>query len=1020
MTIARSTLSKSSPAAAGLWPYRNGSSPAPEPIDIPQADDLLSAKAASINRSAPGTVSFGPFRLLLHQRLLLEGDTPLRIGSRALDILIALLERPGELVSKKELHARVWPDTHVVDGNLKFQVAALRRALGDGRDGRRYLVTAPGRGYGFVAPVRAEGGEVSSPSPPEQSTQHNLPACLTRLVGRADVIGKLAEQLSRQRLLTIVGPGGIGKSSLALAVAEQLIGGYEHGIWLADLAPLDDPELVPNALAAAIGLEVRSHDPVADLTGFLQKRRVLLVLDNCAHVIEAAAALAVRLLRGAPDVRILATSREPLRVCGEHIHRLTPLQIPPNSAHLSAAEALRFPAVQLFVAQAAASLDWFELTDAEAPSVAEICRKLDGIPLAIEFAAARVGALGVRGLASRLEDCLRLPTGSPRAVPPRHQTMSAALDWSYGLLSELGQRVFRRLSIFSGGFTLQAAVAIAGDPEYAEGDITEQVLELIAKSLVAEDVRCCVPRYRLLETTRAYALEKLSQSEFDTVARHRAEYYRDLLEAAGAARGASVGAREDDTCTHEIHNIRAGLAWAFGPGGSAATAVTLAAASASLWLEMSLLAECREWTGKALDLLGTEDRGTRREMVLQTAFGLSQMFTGGMSDRARTALARASELAEGLHDLDYQLRALSGLAVFCFRLEDAQGALAFARRCEAAAKAIADPVAMSTATAMLAASHFFLGEYAEALTCAQRAGQGVTPAIRQAQIARFGMDYSIWSRCIVAEIFWLQGLLDQSAQAARDLLADAQASGHPPSLCHALASAGCRVPLGLGDLETAECAIAQLKELAEKHGLNSYYACALGFEGQICAKRGDFAAAERLLRSCLVKLRASPFENSYTAFLSHLAAVLAVDGLLLDDSHAAADEALQRTERRSGFWWMPEALRVKGEVLLLSNTENTTAAEDHFRRSLALARRQRAVSWELRSATNLARLLHEDGRTLEANDLLGGVYGRFREGFGAADLVAAKALLDRLRPNLPATRQRRPRAARTNYSLSAA
>lgn len=264
-------------------------------------------------------ISFGPFSLLPGQRLLLEGDKPVRLGSRALDTLIALVEHPGEVVSRDELMARVWPNTHVEDGNLKFQISALRWTLGGGN---RYLLNVPGRGYSFVAPVaRADEARTAAPEPPQTENAHNLPALLTRLIGREDTITRLGNQLLRQRLLTIVGAGGIGKTSVALAVAEQLIPAYEHGVWLIDLAPLTDPRLMPNVLADALGLQIRSEDPLPGLVTSLRDKKMLLVLDNCEHVIDTAAALAVAVLTGAPGVQVIATSREPLRIEGEHVHR---------------------------------------------------------------------------------------------------------------------------------------------------------------------------------------------------------------------------------------------------------------------------------------------------------------------------------------------------------------------------------------------------------------------------------------------------------------------------------------------------------------------------------------------------------------------------------------------------------------------------------------------------------------------------------------------------------------------------
>src|SRR5437588_1321016 len=368
------------------------------------------------------TFAFGPFRLLAAQRLLLEGDTPVRLGSRAFDILAALVERSGEVVAKQELIARAWPQTFVEEANLKMQVSALRRALGDGQGGHRYVATVPGRGYNFVAPVHhEEPARAALPPAVGSASVHNLPLAMTRMIGREEAVATLVSRLSRQRLVTVVGPGGIGKTTVALAVAERMIADYEDGVWLVDLAPLSDPRLVPSAVATVLGLEVRTDNPLPGLIAALRDRRMLLLLDNCEHVIDAAASLAAAVLSGVPRVNILATSREPLGVAGERTYRLGALGSPEPSDGLTAGEAAAFAAVQLFVERVSAIVEDFAMTDANAPLIVEICQKLDGLPLAIEFAAPRVEVLGVEGLAARLNHSLP-PWGTRRrATTVRHQ-----------------------------------------------------------------------------------------------------------------------------------------------------------------------------------------------------------------------------------------------------------------------------------------------------------------------------------------------------------------------------------------------------------------------------------------------------------------------------------------------------------------------------------------------------------------------------------------------------------------------
>ncbi len=483
-------------------------------------------------------IRFGPFCLRPAQQLLLDADVPVRIGARALDLLIALVERAGEVVTKDELVARVWPGISVDEGNLRTQMGLVRKALRDGQDGARYLITVPGRGYRFVAPLSvAEAPELVRPPVLAVESVSGLPTRLTRLIGREDAVCDVLGRLNRRRFITITGPGGIGKTSVALAVAERAAPSYDDGICVVDCAPLLGTSLVARKLASTLGLEIVEDDPTRGLIAFLQSRRMLIVLDCCERVVEAAAVLVEHLLKGAAGIDILATSREPLRAEGEGVYRLPPLEIPPPSAELTAAEALSYPAVELFVERAASTVDRFELGDADASIVAHICRKLDGIALAIELAAGRVDVFGLLGVAARLDDRVRLLTHGRRTALPRHQTLGATLDWSYDALAEPEQAVLRRLAVFAGGFTLDAALAVAVGDLIASTDIADLVASLVTKSLLNADVRTATGLYRLLDTTRAYASRKLAESgEADQVARRHAKYIQTQLERASCRR----------------------------------------------------------------------------------------------------------------------------------------------------------------------------------------------------------------------------------------------------------------------------------------------------------------------------------------------------------------------------------------------------------------------------------------------------------------------------------------------------
>src|SRR5258705_5768238 len=483
------------------------------------------------NLRANDVASFGPFRLVAAGRMLKSAADPLPVGRRALDILIAVVERAGEVVSRNELISRVWPDVIVEEANLRVHVAGLRKALGDGHDGARYVANVPGRGYCFVAPVTRSASRRSlSPAQPVITDRvHKLPARLTRMVGREDTVRVLSAQLMTQRFVSIVGPGGMGKTTVAVSIAHELIDDFEGAVFFIDLGALTDPGLVPTAVASALGFMVPAQDPFLSLLAFIGERRVLLVLDNCEHVIDAAAALAEPVVSEAPHAHILATSREALRVEGEHVHLLYPLDGPLDDAGLTAAEALTFPAVQLFMERAAASGNRAELSDADAPIVARICRRLDGIALAIELAASRVSSHAVRGTPELLDHRFKLLWQGRRTALPRHQTLNAMLDWSYTLLQQRDKLVLCRLSVFVGVFTLKAALSVAGTAAN-DTDVADAVTSLVAKSLISTTAIGETTYYRLLDTTQAYAAGKLAElGEADHIANRHAIYYSDYL-----------------------------------------------------------------------------------------------------------------------------------------------------------------------------------------------------------------------------------------------------------------------------------------------------------------------------------------------------------------------------------------------------------------------------------------------------------------------------------------------------------
>lgn len=449
---------------------------------------------------------FGPFSLLPASRLLLAHGQPVRLGARALDILIALVEQPGQVVDKDDLLRRVWPDTIVEEASLRVHIAALRKALG-GSDAR-YIANIPGKGYSFTAEVAQVGAAPASGVVPLRLARHNLPVRLTRMIGRDAATNDVSALLRTRRFVTVAGEGGVGKTTLALAVAEGTLDEYPDGTAFVDLALCACPSAIVDTVGHALGVPLPQSSAAEALMPLLQGRRMLLVMDNCEHLVASAADLIAHLLRAFPALHVLATSREPLRADGEHVHRVEPLRVPPASVAVSLDEAIGYESIQLLVERVSAHADGFELCEADVPHAAELCRRLDGIPLAIELAAARVSFFGMAGLLERLHDRLRILTSGHRTVLPRHQTLRALYDWSFDLLDEDAKRLFTGLSVFPGLFSLEDALALV--PGDDRGAALAVFIDLIAKSLVAPDIGGDRRQYRLLDTARVYAQDKLS------------------------------------------------------------------------------------------------------------------------------------------------------------------------------------------------------------------------------------------------------------------------------------------------------------------------------------------------------------------------------------------------------------------------------------------------------------------------------------------------------------------------------
>jgi predicted ATPase/DNA-binding winged helix-turn-helix (wHTH) protein len=951
----------------------------------PLAGRTAAGSSQAVNGHVTGkAVCFGPFRFLPAQRVLLEGDKPLPLGSRALDILNLLLERPGEVIRKDEIIARVWPNIFVDETVVRTHIGALRKVLRDNKRTNRYVSNVPGRGYVFVAPIASEEQIRPSAAPADKREAiHKLPPPLARMVGRDDVVSELAGLLPQRRFMTIVGPGGIGKTTVALAVAQKLIGSYPDGVCFVDLASVIGPELVTSTVATALGVRLLSQEPVTELIASLRDRRMLLVIDNCEHLLDTAAPLAEQIVARTSGVNLLATSRERLRVEGEWVQHLTPLEFPSQEPTLSAADALAFPAIELFVDRARASLDTFEMSDADAPIVADICRHLDGIPLAIELAAAHVDTFGIRGLAERLTDRLTILAKGRRTGLPRHQTLRATFDWSYHLLAPAEQTVLCRLAVFSGGFTLEAALALAGSPEISKQEAFDALVNLVAKSLVTADVSGEAAYYRLLELTRTYAGEKLAQSnQAAPLARRHAVYCCAVLENAESDWEKLSQPEWLAVYAGWIGDVRAALDWSFAPGGDTALGIALTAASTPLWFALSLVNEFQERGERALaNIGGTSLVDSAIEMKLNLSLGAATFNARGPVPGMSARYARALELAERLGATTYQLRALWGLAGERYVQGDYHAALAYTEQFSRLADVSGDPSAALVRDRMMALGLHLVGRQAEARPYAERALDHPAAAIRTAHKSFHEYDNRVAARSHLARILWLQGYQDRATALAKEGVARGTSLNYPPGLCYVLVYAACPIAFWTGDMSAARHYVDLLLEQTENLSYGYWQSWCQSFQQALdLGEEGTSGFAGRL-----VKLRTCATGALYVDMLSTLR------------EEVAGPQAVSRIENGRETWCTAEVLRaIACGILREGGPDAAATAEPILLRSLDVARRQGALSWELRSATSLARLRRDNHRLAEARDLLAPVYGRFSEGFATADLTAARRLLGEL------------------------
>jgi predicted ATPase/DNA-binding winged helix-turn-helix (wHTH) protein len=923
--------------------------------------------------------SFRRFQVLLDHRELLADGAPVRIGARAFDVLVALLEARGLIVPKDRLLKRVWGSTHVEANSVEAQVAAVRNALGPDRDA---VVTLPGRGYRLDAGVVPLPMGLDSAGAAPDAAVHvltNLPAAISSFVGREVEGEQLVSLVAANRLVTLSGPGGIGKTRLGLECARRVLPTFRDGVWMVELARVVEAGSIVGAVAAGLNLPPHQRPSTDSLIAFLRSKQLLLILDNCEHLVGDVAILSEALLKAAPQLRILATSQEGLGVEGEHLYRLQPLDIPlgDQARETMAATA----AVQLFAERFRSAAGGVEIDASAIGQAADICRRLDGIPLAIELAAARAATFGVAELAGGLDGRLRLLTQGRRTAPPRHKSLEAILDWSHALLADPERTVFRRISVFRGDFSLSAACCVAGlDEAVAETALAG----LVAKSLLISSAGSGSCRFSLLETTRLYAEEKLRQAgEAQAIARRHAGHFLKRLTQTSDPWD-NVG-RDDWLALHapERDQVRAALDWALSPDGDPAVAIDLALAAAALWARLSLFGEVERYARRILACEGAV-LTPRQEMELLCALSMSIVPIRARAAEKAAIAETALDLARRLGDAEHEARLLLTLQrAHCWDADAAEVHVQSFLRLAEAREHHAD---LLVGRSIAAGFCWKTGALARAQALIEPLARSSPSLSDTLQPVRFGFAGRIMAMSNCALILWLRGRPDEALRMVAQSVRQADRPDQMVSSFSALCN-GVLIARLSGDLALAGGYADHLCDLVHRQGL--------GFG------HGD----AQVLKAA--SLSPVPLESMGAAlgdlgelWPGHLVGLYKgwfAQGLGDAGRRSEARDVIEAAIAQSGrtdAWFMPELLRIKAQLLERGSADG---AEPVYLEALRTACSQGALGWELRAALGLAELWKRQGRADEALDLLVPLCARFADGAAGADVRRAADLIGDLR-----------------------
>jgi predicted ATPase/DNA-binding winged helix-turn-helix (wHTH) protein len=950
------------------------------------------------------TFSFGPFRLSPRERTLRKDGTVVPLGARAFDMLVAMVRRTGTVLTPEELMAIAWPGVIVVESNVRVQVANLRRTLGCGRDGARYIANVAGRGYSFVEPVRRlDSVEHLSPTSAEADAAPPrayvdgakqaagslaaFPAPLEGAIGRDACIAELAEVVNERRLVTVVGAAGAGKTTLATLVAHAT-DAFDGSLFFVDLSVVDRDEMVTEALAAVVGYMPSDKDLLPGLLEVLSARRALIVLDNCEHVISAAASLCQQIIQGTRQVFLLNTSREALRVREEFVYLLRPLAFPAHTGRLTTEQAMAWPAIQLFMERAWEGGARGPMSDDEAPTVAALCRRLDGNPHAIGLVASRVGTYGIQGVADLFESQLALHWQGRRHDSPRHQTVEALIDWSHNLLPERDRQVLQRLSVFSGAFSVEAAVTVTSDDAIDAFQVREAVGNLVDKSLIAVSGESDETHLRLLETTKAYAAARLARlPDGERFARRHASYYAEQLRKLTEAR-LGTGAGGEGPRALEIGNVRTAIEWAFSAGHDPTLATTMWCMAAPLFLELSLIRECKRTCERAINELPEHFRSTRTELGLLNLTAITY-FAGADYDGAmKPVLERGLELSRQLGDNESVFHFLTGLHLAMITNGEFDSSLLVCEQYSALATDCGGPTEAIIAGWMAGSSKHYVGDLAGAeasfAASAQLLAQHATRPFHYFEVMK-----EIIASINTARVRWAAGMPTQALQLALNVI---EAGRKLPGSLAMRVTLCFHILLNHGLYDQAQGLIQELEHLSIDYNTSVRRQVINVNKGFLLTQLGQSEAAIHHLQQCLAMLPPPKMSVVRVDALQALAEAQRACGKATE-ALASINEAIELARETKGEFNYPDLLRTKAEVLMSIPSVGMAEVEEVLSEALDRARKQGALVWELRASLTAARARASRGENQEAKELLQRVYYRFTEGFDSSDLRAAAQAL---------------------------